>query len=332
MSNGRQGCICLILLLILVACGGATPTPLPATEPPLGPLYRLLPDGLRLVVIARPDEIVARDALRTVAMAILEDERLDRFSARTGVDPRAIRELVLGVGEDGRVVLARGPFDAPFVVMEAGARMAPIESEVDEPFVRRAGFIGDRRVDLAAPASDALMWVDGTPQLAASVLRRGRRDADRSASALDEGLARAVRRASGSAPFVLIAPRPLGLPADSGIGLLLAREEAMAVWASPAGDDALELQMEMRGEFPPGATANFRALAESLAASDLGASVGAVEALETLELDVDRERVRARCRVRAAVLAAGLRVLLSADMEEMIEGARREEISDPRGD
>jgi hypothetical protein len=281
-----------------------------------------VPAGSTFVVRARPAELLAAPATRRVITALLSEERLDRFAARTGIDPRELTELVFAVHPDGQVVIARGPFDAPFAVREAGQRMAPVESSVDEPMVRRAGFLGSRRVDLAAPADDVVIRIEGTPQLAAAVLSASRHAPEAREHPFREGPSAELRAALGAAPFVLFAPQPLGLPPDTGIGLLLARERALAASAQPSEreEGALALRAELRGEFPPGAHDNFRALARSIATSDLGAALGAQEALPTLRIESEEGRVGLRARIEATVLAAGLRTLLVAEMRELIEG------------
>lgn len=285
----------------------------------LGALHTLVPADSTLVVLARPRELLSSSPARRVVSAIFSDEQLQRFAARTGVDPRGLDEVVVAIHPDGRVILARGPIDAPFAVREAGARMAPLESSTDEPFVRRAGFLGVGRVDVAALSGDTLLWIDGTPQLAAAVLAAAGRDPGRRAHPFARASMSALRESLADPPFVLFAPRPLGLPRDTPIGMLFAREEAMAVGARPGEGEALRVDAELRGEFPPAAEDNFRALAESIAESDLGAAIGARDALPSLRIIVEDQRVGLSAEVRASVLATGLRAVLLAEMPELLD-------------
>lgn len=200
--------------------------------------------------------------------------------------------------------------------------MAPVEASSDRPLVRRVGFLGARRLDLGAPAGDVAVSVEGTPQLAAAVFAATRvAEAEREHPFVEETMAQ-LRAEFDGAPFVAFAPHPLELPRDTGIGLLLSRERALAASARPvAGDESLLLlRAELRGEFPPGAHENFRALATSIAASDLGAAIGAQDLLPTLRIRCEEGRVGLTARIRAGVLAAGLRTLLVAEMRELIEG------------
>lgn len=270
-----------------------------------------------MIVVAGPTALLEAEATRRLVEAIFTESQLDLFRARTGIDPRELQELIFAQHPDGRVVLVRGPIDAPFAVREAGERMAPLESSVDEPIVRRAGFLGSHRSDVAALADDVVVWVDGTPQLAAVVLAAARREeADRPDPLA--GACADIHAELASAPLVVYAPQPLGLPGDTGIGLLLAREEALGA-SMAAGDEELQLRVELRGEFPPNSHENFRALAESLAASDFGAALGARDALPSLRIQTEEGRVSLWAEVAPQVLVSGLRALLVAEMEELLE-------------
>jgi len=290
-----------------------------APEPSsVGDLATLAPADATLVVLARPAELWADPSTRRVLLAVFDEAQLDAFSMRTGVDPRRLEELVIAVCPDGHVVIGRGPLDAPFAVREAGERMAPLEASVDEPLVRRVGFLGSGRVDLAAPAADTVIWIDGPPQRAAGILAAATSAEDTREHALAGTEATALRAERAEAPLVALAPRPLGLPRDTGVGLLLARQTALAVEARPDDDGALRLGMELRGEFPPGAEENFLALAASIAESDLGAALGARDALPTLRIETEDTRISLRATVASEILAAGLRTLFVAEMRELL--------------
>ncbi|MCC6873807.1 MAG: hypothetical protein IT378_05790 [Sandaracinaceae bacterium] len=300
-------------LVTLAACGGApAPAPVPPPAPRPVALAQLVPADAHVVWILRPRALLAAPATRIVVDAVLPDERIEAFRVRTGVDFRALDELLVIDHPEGRVIVARGALDAPFAVQEIGERMAPIESTRDEPLPRRVGFLGTRRHDVAAIASDTLVVVDGTPSLAGEVLAR-----TREGGAMSEE-ARELWRATNDVPAALIAPRWLGLPPGSGIGLLFARQRVLSVRLR-AGQEWLELEADVRGAFPPGALENFRALARSVAESDLGAVLGAADALPTLELEVDEaRRVVARATVDPRALATGLRAVLSAELRELV--------------
>lgn len=309
-----------------LGCGGAAPAPARAPRPrALGPLVTLTPAESTLVVAARPVELVSAEATGRLVRAIFPAEQLDRFAQRTGVDPRQLTELVVAEHPEGRIVLARGPFDADFAVREAGERMAPIEASIDEPRVRRAGFLGDRRVDVAALDAHVIGWVEGTPQLAARVLAMARQPERERRHALAGESVSALRADLRDAPIALFAPHPLGIPLETGIGMLLAREQALAAAARVTDEGALRIDADLRGEFPPGAHDNFRALARSLAETDLGAALGLREALPSLRIEADDARVALSAHVDPAVLASGLRTVFVAELRELLEPSDRPE-------
>jgi hypothetical protein len=274
------------------------------------------------VIVARPAELVREPAARRVLEAIAPDERLERYRQRTGIDPRALESLVwadldLGDAGAGTLLAIRGPFSAPLAVAEMAHRMLPVESSADEPWVRRIGHLDGERRDLVALDDHVLVAITGPPALARAILDRARGE-DVSPSAVGSPVVRLLFEAHRAAPLVVVAPRPLELP-SSGIGLLLAREQALAAAAVPATEEHIALTVELRGEFPPGAEENFRAFVRSLAESDLGAALGMREVLSTLRVQSDDGRVVLRASVSAPTIAAGLRLLLDAEIAELVE-------------
>lgn len=281
----------------------------------MGALTTLVPLDAQVVVITSPEALLAAPPTERVVRAVFSDEHLDRFAERTGVDLRAVSELVVAGYPDGRVAIARGPFDAIMAVREAGERMAPVEARSDDPVIRRVGFLGRGRIDASALDEDTILHVDGPPHLAADVLvAAGTVGEERG-----DALARCVLEGHADAPIVLCAPRPLGLPGDTGIGVLLAREETLVASVRPA-DGRLALRAEMRGEFPPGVDENLRAFVESVAHSDLGGALGIREALPTLQIEAEEGHVTLSASLDPGVVAAGLRALLVAEIEELVEG------------
>lgn len=316
---------------IVSACGGAPPAPTPRPRWD-GALLELVPAGATAVVIARPRELMSAPASRRVITAITSDERLERYRLHTGIDPRALEELVWADTSEGSILLVRGPFRAPLAVAEMGHRMLPLESSADEPFVRRGGHHQGARRDLIALSDDVLLVVTGAPALTEAVLARVQHTSSpRTVSASGERATATQDRpvlssaelvellaAHAEAPLTILAPCPLDLPPESAIGLLLARERALVGSVTPSGANDLVIAVDMRGEFPPGADANFRALVSALAQSDLGAAVGMRDALPSLSVHSDDERVAMRATLPAPALAAGLRILFEAEIEELV--------------
>ncbi|GAB5547464.1 MAG: hypothetical protein SangKO_072240 [Sandaracinaceae bacterium] len=236
----------------------------------------------------------------------------------------------MAVCADGHVVIGRGQLDAPFAVREAGDRMAPLESSVDEPMVRRVGFLGSGRVDLASPADDTLIWIDGPPQRAAGVLASALRAEAQRRHALEAVTLRELRATRADAPLAAYAPRPLGLPRDTGVGLLLARQTALAADLRPDESGTLRIALELRGEFPPGAEDNFRAPR----LLDRGVRPRRRARRERRAPDAPyRDRggagLPARLPREREILAAGLRTLFVAEMRELLSITPRDPPTSP---
>ncbi len=323
MSAGQDArLVGIVALAWLAACGGAPPPPVEAPSlPPLPPLAMLVPDGASVLVVASPAALARSAAVREVLDAIAPPALVDAFARRTGVEPAEVSEAVVAEVGDGLVVIARGPYAAADVVRGQEVRMSPVEVRQSEPFVRRAGWIGTDRVDLAALADDVVLVVRNAPDLATAIQSRARdgRWPEGRSAALDRADAQVLRADYEDAPLVVHAPAPLDLPPGTGTSLLLARERALAVSLAPAeGGELLDFRVGFRGEFPPGAETNFRTLAESMSESNLGAAMGMAEALPSLRIRVDDQSVELTFSIRARALSIALRVLFSGEIRELL--------------
>ena len=74
---------------------------------------------------------------------------------------------------------------------------------------------------------------------------------------------------------------------------------------------------------------NFRALASSIAESDLGAALGARDALPTLRIETEEARVSLHASLASEILAAGLRTLFVAEMRELLSITPRDPPTSP---
>ncbi|MBX7191800.1 MAG: hypothetical protein K1X94_07070 [Sandaracinaceae bacterium] len=280
-----------------------------------------MPDGFESWVRVRPRAIFADDATMRVAEAIVPAARLDAFRDRHGVEVRTLELLSIASYADvGTIALASGPFHAHVVAAEIGHRMAPLESSADHPLVRRAGIYQLHRFELIALGAHELGLVEGPPELSGLLVHTRDRGAPTGAS---PSRLRMLIAAESEAPFLVVHHGRPELP-PGGIGLVLARLEDAALGMSSAGPSdpgALELRVWLFGEFPPGVDENLRTLVASLSEADLGRAVGLEEVARSLSIDTLDREVRMTARVRATTLARGLRVLLGAEIEEMLDDA-----------
>ncbi len=314
--------------MVASACGASPPPPPPSSRALAfeGAITDLLPENPKFIVIAKPRELFQGPASRLVINAIIPDERFESYRQHTGIDPRTLEELVWAEADEGSICAIRGPFNAPLAVAEMGRQMLPLESSSEEPFLRRGGHYAGARRDLLSLSRDMLVAITGAPSLTGTMLDRielDRREMRRAPSNLETASNTVIdmMRAHEGAPFLVMMPRPLGLPIGSGVGLLLALERRMIVSASPEGSDAILLRIDLEGEFPPGADQNIRALVESLAESDLGAALGMRDALSSLSIAADDAHIAIRANLPARVLTAGLRILFQAEISELISPA-----------
>jgi len=199
-------------------------------------------------------------------------------------------------------------------------RMTGVHVSADRPQVRRSGYLGTDLYDMVALAEDVVLVSRGVPAVTAAVIARvrsGNWPEGRSSSLAAPEL-RALVETAHRAPLVLYVPRPLSLPPGFATSVLLARQRVLAAMVVPEGEEELDVSVALRGEFPDGAERNFRALVESVAESALGGALGIREGLQTLSVQAEADSVTLRMRLRVGTLVAGLRLLFTAELEELL--------------
>lgn len=309
----------ILLCTLLAACAGSLRHGL--RDEQLGPLIDLVPPGPAFLVQARPRILAEQDAARTLWRALVPEDRERAFAERTGVDPLAVDELVaFELPPDGYVLLVRGPFAAAEVVRRAGERLALTDVVSDAPVVRREGLKGQGRFAYAALSDHALLVAkDAPPKLVADLLaRRADKKLPRAVETPD---ARALLAEHAANPFLLLAPQPLALEPGTNVALLFARERALAVTVRPT-HASFGVGIDLRGEFPPGADKNFRALAQSLAREPLGRALGLSRVPETMAVRVDAQGAFVTFALDARELVAGVRLLFFDDMKQIFSSLR----------
>ncbi len=283
----------------------------------MGPLTSLAPPESNYVLHARPHDLYARPAFRAIVDPLFPPARLRSFRERTGVDLAEVDEAIVAHLGDGAYLIVARHERARDIVVAAGMRMQRVEVAADRPFVRRLGYLGRSLRELVAIGDDLLvLGVNAGPQVARllRILASGR--SPRGPLAGEDGVRLAAFHPR--APLRLYAPKPLGLPPDTGVGLLFARERAACVAIDPAGEH-LNIWTLVLGELPPGAEANLRELFRSLGGTELGAAVGVDRALASLEVDVGEERAILNLHWPATALARGLRVLLVDELAALVD-------------
>jgi hypothetical protein len=310
----------LLLGAVLAACGGAQRGG-ERGDAQLGPLIALVPPGPTWLVQARPRALAQQEAALSLWRALVTEEREAAFAERTGVAPREVDELVaFELPSEGYVMLVRGPFAARSVVVRAGARLAVPDVTSDAPLVRREGLTGQARYAYAALSERALLIAkNAPPTLVAEILAR--RSDPKAPRALEGPDARALLAEHAANPLLLLAPAPLAFDPGTQVSLLFARERALAVTVRPT-HTSLGVGIDLRGEFPPGADRNFRALAQSLASAELGRALGLARVPERMAVRVDAQGAFVSFALEARDLLAGMRLLFFDEMRQLFSGLR----------
>ncbi len=233
------------------------------------------------------------------------------------MDLASVEEAIYArLGDDGFLVAARLEH-ARDVVVAAGMRMNSLQARADAPFVRRLGYLGTELREVVAIGEDLLLvGAEAGPQIAEILRSLSAGQVPVGALASGDGPRLAAFHAR--APLHLYAPRPLGLPLDTGVGLLFARERAACVAVDP-DEQHLNIWALVLGELPPGGEINLRQLIGSVASSDLGAALGIDGALGSLEIKVSDDHTRLAFRWPSDTLARGLRVLFVDELEALLD-------------
>jgi hypothetical protein len=234
------------------------------------------------------------------------------------VDPLAVEEVVFfEVPPSGYVLMARGPFAAESVVESAGKRIAVPDVSTDQPLLRREGLRGDGRYAYAALDTHAILAAkDAPPELVAQILER--REDLKSPRAFDAPDARALEIDFASSPLVLFQLVPLTFEPGTAIGLLFARERALALSLRPT-THTLAFVVDLRGEFPPGAEHNFRNLVRSMGQAPLGSALGLARVAETMGVRLDERGVLLTASMDVHELLAALKLLFVEEMRELFD-------------
>lgn len=321
-------------MLAIVACSGpaveAPSSEVPASRRMTGrSLVGWVPEGADWLVRARPRAFFDGQISAVVAQAMLPEALLDRIGRQSGVELDELDELVYCRFGNGWLLLLRGPWAAAEVVEANAIRMHPVEVRAQTPYPRLTGWIGTRRIDLVAVDDRTLLVAEAAPQ-AVSALLYPEREGTASPSASwerFERLADVHRKALAS----VLLPVPLEVPPQegppSGVALLLARQEQLAMSLYPPDDDspagssaALRLSVELLGTFPDNAAENFRAWVASLAASDLGRAIGIDPGVRGLTVQTRPDGVSLALWLPAHSLASTLRAMFGATLAEAIDG------------
>lgn len=272
-------------------------------------------------MVAEPRRAFADPNFGRLLAVLFPERRLDSWKERYAIDLRRVGKLAVGAYDDGSLLVARGGFDADRVVRAAVEAMDLTETVATTPHERAVGLIGGQRYLLASVPHDGLVLGEDAPESWGRLLRY--LDGDPSAvvtPALAGARLRDLAEAQ-AAPLALHVLAPLDLPADTGVGVILAGTEQIALTLTPDGDSRVSLWLSLHGTFPSTIEDNLRRLAESLATEPLGAALGIGEAIPSLRIRVhdNQQTVTADLTLTTARVVRGLELLFGADLWRLLE-------------
>ncbi len=314
-------------MLMVAACGGSSAV---APEPPrlrrVGTLTRVVPEGAELLVGMAPQRILHSEWGRALGREILADGWSERLEQRFGIRMERIHELLIATYSNRPLVIARGDIDARQVVRDMGHRMHHVRENSDTPTARRAGFLGTQYYNGAAldDVTVALGALGGEAELS-SLLSRAQPHLFRStgtsklrASTKSAFAARSWLEAHREAVLWVFRPIPIPFPDGFETSMLMARHKAV-IASARIYDREIQLKITVIGEFPRGATENFRELAHSIGTSDLGQFLGMNKHLKTLSIDRKPNAIEVRLSLDLDVLVGAVRALFAKEIETLLE-------------
>lgn len=314
VASAPTGFVLAFCLLAVSGCVGRQgPTSSGVSTTPAtydGPLADLVPTDVREVLALQPRALLGSPATAPLVEVVAPQRWRRALGDRTGVFAEDVEELVVCRWDTGEWwALARVP-RAPDIVRATEPRMVPVEVSADEPFVRRVGYLVDERYELVALGPELLLVAKGRGAVVARLLQALQQPGGEH---IEPPWARNLE-----APLALALPHPLALPLDTSVGLLLAQQRALRVDIEPL-EQALRVTVRIEAELPDGAEANFRALLEALAASELGRALGLPEALPTLEIQRREAGLDLRATFDPSMLARGIHLLFRAEIADIVE-------------
>ncbi|MBN2192347.1 MAG: hypothetical protein JW751_05990 [Polyangiaceae bacterium] len=290
--------------------------------PPLhsGPLADFVPAaGLEWLVIAKPRAIAEDPTLAVAVEALLPEQGLEAFAARTGVELRATEDAVV----------AGYPLATLFLVTNeetALVERAFLSRLLVEPARRRphprllslTGIVQARPYSLVLAKNQFVAIAVGDPQPARAVIGFALERLE-SPAAFEGAALASVGPHQVSAPLRFYAPGPFGGSWQDGGHGLLAAATAATVTLEAEGPSHFRVELALAGLFPPEFHAHERmdALWTDVEKSALGSLLGLDALRDPPVVVVDRDRVALRVSIAARPMVAGLRAAVSADVAEL---------------
>jgi len=321
------------LTVLLVACQTASPppprtaAPAPAPAPPLldGPLAAHLPAaGLRWLVIARPRELLARQAVADAVRLLVPDARWRAHAKVTGLDLRHA-ETALAAGFDlGTVYMVTTKDENERVEQVFGARLHhdPIVAHPHPRVVRMVGVMDDVPEALVSVRGAFVAFAVGDTTLARIVEAFARRKLHRSPSAMDGAALSSLPAHLDRAPVRFYMPGPFEDEWANAARGLFAACTALAVTATPTANGTLVVTVILAGDFDPGDTEAAERLNGGfgdLAASSTGRLFGLNQPVTPPRAQARDGRLELHVELDLQQTARGLRDAVSGEVWQILD-------------
>lgn len=271
----------------------------------------LVPGEPSMVLSGTPERFASAPTLRDFWGDWIDEGVVRATEFHVGLRPERIEQAVWANYDDGGWMLfVRGPADMARAVHAAEMRMSTVAFSSDHPLIRRAGHEGTKFRDYVALAGDVLLIAQDSGGRVAQLLAMLRRGIP--VDAVSEVGATAI-------PMLkLVVPRHLGLPLDTGLGMVLSRQEGLRVRVG-ADEFGVKFQGSFWGEFPDGVEQNLTHWFGSMSASSLGQALGLDHSRRPLSVRHRGDEVSFEITLAAERLREGLRTLFTERWSELLE-------------
>lgn len=328
-----KGARALALVLLAGACGGTRaaapgPAPSPETPPPAlheGPLPDYVPAaGLRWMIVAKPRELAKNAALMRAVGVVVPPVRLDLFARSAGLDLRSTPEALVAGFDYGTLYMAATPENNVAVEQLFASRVVSgaVRRSPDPRVHRISGVVGSTPEALVHVDGLLVAVATGDPTPARVVEAFARRKLKKSKPALAGAALSTLPRQMGDAPLQLYAPGPFQREWLGGAHGLLSASLAVGIAARPEADGNVEITVYLAGDWSragPDTTTRLLATWEDLAQGATGHLTGLDQPVAAPIVSATPEVLKLRVELASMPIAIGLKAIVAADVEEMLD-------------
>ncbi len=324
--------------LTLSGCApSATPAkaPAPSATPTAqaAPLFRGQPAdyipaaGLRWMVVARPAELLADQAVRDALKTLIPDARLNHFMTSSGVNPSAVSAAAIAGFDYATLYLALvGEEDALIEEKFSKRLLSAKKRQHPHPELWRVtGVIGQTPQTLVRLDQYLIGVSVGDPTPAKVVDAFARRKLKKSPPALKGAALKQLPAELAAAPLCFYAPGPFNGEWTQGARGLLANAVAVGISMRPlAGSNAGvgRFTLYLSGDWAavgPDSTARLMDAWDELSSSSTGALFGLDRLTSKPVVSGGKDLLKLEIDIHLGRLLSGLHAAVAADVNELMQ-------------